>query len=175
MLHRVPTVRTEADHVLGNLDLVCRKRAAVRAQWLRWHYGAVREQVKSVALREGLTVVVVEPGYTTMTCSECGRVWLGQDEDTRRRAYALRTLPKLSGVVCAGNSENKAVFERMECSARRLAQCCRLCRALPAHHSCSRREPPVDTPSLAGDRRKSPLVYLSFDALRFVPGEACRP
>jgi IS605 OrfB family transposase len=101
-------------------ELTSGRRAAVRAQWLRWHYGAVREQIKSVALREGLKVVVVEPGYTTMICSDCGKAWLGPEHDAKREKAALRSLGKLSGTISAGNTEVKQALEAVEVAPERV-------------------------------------------------------
>jgi len=62
------------DNMHGRADRSATKSEAakIRASYFRWHQGAMREALKSVAEREGLRHVEINPAWTSRTCHECG-------------------------------------------------------------------------------------------------------
>jgi hypothetical protein len=53
-------------------DLSQGDRAAHRRWYFRWHQGALRQQLRQAAEREGLEIREVPVGGSSATCSECG-------------------------------------------------------------------------------------------------------
>jgi transposase len=42
---------------------------------MRWHQGTLRELLEQYGQKHGLDVKVVDPGYSSQTCSACGARW----------------------------------------------------------------------------------------------------
>lgn len=53
--------------------------ARIRASYYRWHQGQIRDQLKKVGAREGLTVVEINPAWTSRTCHVCGLEYRERD------------------------------------------------------------------------------------------------
>jgi transposase len=51
------------------------ERARYRRAYMRWHQGALRELLEQYGQKHGLDVKVVDPGYSSQTCSACGARW----------------------------------------------------------------------------------------------------
>lgn len=56
-------------------DRTAAQRAKFRRGYLRWHQGLLAQLLKEHGEREGMTVIAVNPAWTSRTCSACGTEW----------------------------------------------------------------------------------------------------
>lgn len=56
-------------------DLPGGGRAARRRWYFQWHQGALRQHLTAAALREGLSIIEVDPAYNSRTCHSCNTLW----------------------------------------------------------------------------------------------------
>jgi len=61
---------TEVDETLTYAS-----RARWRKRFLLWQQGRIRSLLRTAVEAEGMTYREIDPAYTSMTCSQCGKVW----------------------------------------------------------------------------------------------------
>ena len=95
-------------------------RAHYRRSYYRWHQGLLRKLIADAAPKKGIKVVVVNPAYSSLTCSSCGTVWpnskapLSKSSKKTRNRKAKQSLAPGAGIVPTPGGTGPSKWGRVE-------------------------------------------------------------